>query len=175
MLLVEDEEPCVRRLPRRSCASAATRCSRRRAAPRRSRSPRACGEPIDLLVTDVVMPGMKGPEVAGRSVAARPGLQVLYVSGYADEVLGPREDLLAQGTLLLKPFSPETLSARVRELLDGSGSGSGEGRESFSPCASTNWHWAGTETYPDPKSHPNPTYPQAGCTRATRARRMRSR
>ncbi len=75
---------------------------------------------LHLLVTDVVMPGMKGPEVAARLVAARPGLPVLYVSGYADEVLGPREDLLAQGMLLLKPFSPETLSARVRELLDGS-------------------------------------------------------
>ena len=75
---------------------------------------------LHLLVTDVVMPGMKGPEVAARLVAARPGLPVLYVSGYADEVLGPREDLLAKGMLLLKPFSPETLSARVRELLDGS-------------------------------------------------------
>ena len=75
---------------------------------------------LHLLVTDVVMPGMKGPEVAARLIAARPGLPVLYVSGYADEVLGPRDELLAQGTLLLKPFSPDALAARVRELLDGS-------------------------------------------------------
>jgi CheY-like chemotaxis protein len=73
---------------------------------------------LHLLVTDVVMPGMKGPEVAARLTAARPGLPVLYVSGYADEVLGPRDELLAQGTLLLKPFSPDALAARVRELLD---------------------------------------------------------
>jgi CheY-like chemotaxis protein len=75
---------------------------------------------LHLLVTDVVMPGMKGPEVARRLTAARPGLPVLYVSGYADEVLGSPDDLLANGMLLLKPFSPDTLAARVRELLDGS-------------------------------------------------------
>jgi CheY-like chemotaxis protein len=74
---------------------------------------------LHLLVTDVVMPGMKGPEVARRLTAARPGLPVLYVSGYADEALEERDDLLANGMLLLKPFSPDVLAGRVRELLDG--------------------------------------------------------
>jgi len=65
---------------------------------------------IDLLITDVRMPGIDGPGVARELLSARPALKVLYISGYAEgRVLG--------GPFLQKPFSPAELSALVRDLL----------------------------------------------------------
>ena len=74
--------------------------------------------PFDILLTDVVMPGMSGRELADRLIGLRPGLPVLFMSGYAPEkVFG--EGLLDEGTPFLhKPFSREDLASRVRELLD---------------------------------------------------------
>ena len=72
---------------------------------------------IDLLVTDVVMPGMSGPQLAGRLTRSRPGLIVLYISGYTDHVLLERE-VNEKGTgVLQKPFRPDSLAAKVQELL----------------------------------------------------------
>ena len=73
--------------------------------------------PIDLLVTDVIMPGMGGAELARRLHAARPDLKVIYISGYADDTLGAQGQLADGINLLRKPFSGvELLSliARVR-------------------------------------------------------------
>ncbi|MEM8962429.1 MAG: PAS domain-containing protein [Acidobacteriota bacterium] len=71
---------------------------------------------IDLLLSDVVMPGMSGPALADRLVAERPGLRVLYISGYADSVALPRDH--PDRELLQKPFNPEALLRKVREVLD---------------------------------------------------------
>jgi PAS domain S-box-containing protein len=79
---------------------------------------RAFPGPIHLLLTDVVMPGMGGRELAEHVVAERAGLRVLFMSGYTeDEVLhrGVSAEAMA---FLPKPFTPETLSARVRAVLD---------------------------------------------------------
>jgi len=71
---------------------------------------------VDLLITDMVMPGMSGPELVRQAVARRPDLPVLYVSGYGDsashEIPGPH---------LLKPFTHESLACKVREALAGKG------------------------------------------------------
>jgi CheY-like chemotaxis protein len=80
----------------------------------------ASGHPddIDLLVTDIVMPGMNGRELAERLAATRPRLRTLFISGYPDdEVL---RGGVEQGTaeLLPKPFTMEVLARRVRRLLD---------------------------------------------------------
>jgi signal transduction histidine kinase/ActR/RegA family two-component response regulator len=73
---------------------------------------------IDLLVTDVVMPGMNGGELAKALTAARPGLKVLFTSGYTADKIGAC-GVLEEGTAYLrKPFSPRQLRARVREILD---------------------------------------------------------
>jgi len=75
-------------------------------------------EPLDLLVTDVVMPNMDGRELADRLRARMPRLKVLFLSGYMDDALLRRGVYEANETLLLKPFTPSSLAQRVREVLD---------------------------------------------------------
>ena len=71
---------------------------------------------IHLLLTDVVMPGMKGPELARRLRALRPGLRVLLMSGYAADVV--TADDLRDAAMVPKPFSPASLTRAVRNALD---------------------------------------------------------
>jgi DNA-binding response OmpR family regulator len=74
---------------------------------------------IDLLLTDVVMPGMSGRDLARRLADARPGLRVIYMSGYTEDTI-TRHGILEPGLVYVqKPFSPEALARRVREVLDG--------------------------------------------------------
>ena len=73
--------------------------------------------PIHALVTDVVMPGMGGPELARRAAERRPGLRVLYLSGYAEGALAGYDVPRRDAQLLAKPFQAETLLARLREVL----------------------------------------------------------
>jgi PAS domain S-box-containing protein len=75
--------------------------------------------PLDLLVTDVVMPGMSGPDVAGAVAAMRPGAQVLYISGYTDSSVGQHGVLEPGIAFLQKPFAADVLTRKVREVLDG--------------------------------------------------------
>ena len=71
---------------------------------------------IDLLLTDVIMPHMVGKEVAEKVRTLRPGLPVLFMSGYAQPVLG--STLGEEITLLEKPFSEKLLLAKVRDVLE---------------------------------------------------------
>jgi len=73
--------------------------------------------PVDLLVTDVVMPGLDGFQLAERLTARRPGLRVLFTSGYTDEDAGA-DGLAADAAFLQKPFTQEQLALHVREILD---------------------------------------------------------
>jgi two-component system cell cycle sensor histidine kinase/response regulator CckA len=77
----------------------------------------AAEEQIDLLLTDVLLGTVNGPELAQRLVSVRPGLRVLYISGYADQatLLGVLSSRIA---FLHKPFTPETLAQKVRQVLD---------------------------------------------------------
>ncbi len=74
--------------------------------------------PIHLLLTDVVMPQMNGPELARRLTKMRRDLRVLCMSGYTDDTVA-RHRLLARGIAFLqKPLTPDSLTRRVREVLD---------------------------------------------------------
>jgi CheY-like chemotaxis protein len=73
---------------------------------------------IHLLVTDVVMPGLGGRELVDRLEVDRPGMKVLFLSGYAGEAIAHHGILEAGLTLLQKPFSPAELARKIRELLD---------------------------------------------------------
>jgi two-component system, cell cycle sensor histidine kinase and response regulator CckA len=73
--------------------------------------------PIHLLLTDVVMPGLSGPEAGARLLAVRPESRVLYMSGYAGDPIGRRGLLPAGAPLLLKPFKEASLLRMVREVL----------------------------------------------------------
>ena len=73
---------------------------------------------IDLLLTDVIMPGLGGHDLAKRLEAMRPGLKVLYMSGYTDSSIGQHGVLQAGISLLQKPFTEEELVQKIREVLD---------------------------------------------------------
>ena len=79
---------------------------------------RANGGPVDVLVTDLLMPQMNGRELADRLSSLRPDLRVLFMSGYPQETLAPNGILEPDTYLLQKPFSAEDLARKVRELLD---------------------------------------------------------
>jgi two-component system cell cycle sensor histidine kinase/response regulator CckA len=73
--------------------------------------------PLDILITDVIMPGMNGKQLSDRLTELRRDLKVLFVSGYTDTVVG--SELLADGSQFLqKPFSAPILAKKVREVLD---------------------------------------------------------
>lgn len=80
-----------------------------------------CGgyrEPIHLMLTDVVMPQMSGRELAQRLEQLRPEIKVLYMSGYAEDVLSRQGVLESSITFLQKPFRQYELTAKIREVLD---------------------------------------------------------
>jgi CheY-like chemotaxis protein len=74
--------------------------------------------PIHLLFTDVVMPGLNGLELARQIRSARPGIKVLYMSGYVPRT-ADSNGLKESTSLLQKPFTLEELLQRVRSVLDG--------------------------------------------------------
>jgi two-component system cell cycle sensor histidine kinase/response regulator CckA len=74
--------------------------------------------PIHLLVADVVLPGLSGPEVAKQLVSIRPEVQVIYISGYAQDTITRYGISEKQPLFLQKPFTPSTLLANARAALD---------------------------------------------------------
>lgn len=115
VLVVEDED-AVRLLAVESLQRGGYRVIKAASGEEALRIADAFEDPIHVLVSDVVMPGIKGPELARRLRAARPSIRVLLMSGYAADVV--TKDDLREATLLSKPFAPAVLAQAVRKLLD---------------------------------------------------------
>jgi signal transduction histidine kinase/ActR/RegA family two-component response regulator len=117
LLVVEDEEP-LRQLTKEYLESSGFRVLE---APSGDQALQVAEEhkgPIQLLITDVVMPGMSGRELAERLVEQRPAIRVLYMSGYTDDAVIRHGILAGRDAFLQKPFSLQTLANKVRETLD---------------------------------------------------------
>lgn len=131
-VLVVEDEPLVRSLAVRGLQDQGYRVLQAEDGPAALAASRAYDGDIHLLVTDVVMPGMNGKELADRLSAERTGLRVLYVSGYTDHAV-VRHGVLEEGIAFLsKPFDMSSLARTVREVLD---SGRVVGRRSESNAA----------------------------------------
>ena len=76
--------------------------------------------PIAILVSDIVMPGISGPDLYARLVATRPQMKLLFLSGYAPDAAVRHGILDPAVALLEKPFGPDALARKVRAVLDGS-------------------------------------------------------
>jgi signal transduction histidine kinase len=115
VLLVDDEEP-VRKLMHSYLSREGFQLLEARNPEEAELIAEACQEPIHVLVTDVVMPEMTGPQLAERLARSRPDMKVLFVSGYAHDALA-RYGLDGSANILSKPFPASELLRRVRLLL----------------------------------------------------------
>ena len=86
--------------------------------PRHALEHAASGAPFDALVSDVIMPGMSGPDLANRLKRLRPGLRTLFISGYTAETVRGRGNLPLGSAFLEKPFDQASLLRALRALLD---------------------------------------------------------
>jgi CheY-like chemotaxis protein len=115
-ILVVDDEPAVRRV----AGKALTRAGHEALAAGSGLEALellASGQVVDLLITDLVMPGMDGVELAERACVERPGLPVLFMSGYAGRLPAAAQGAVRPAELLEKPFTPEALVAVVAKTL----------------------------------------------------------
>jgi DNA-binding NtrC family response regulator len=115
VLIVEDED-AVRHLASEFLQSAGYKVLTARDGTEALGVAEGSDEPIHLLVTDVVMPNMRGPELAKRLKALQTNLRIVYMSGYLEYNRG-NEDFLEGGFFLQKPFSRDTLVRKVGEAL----------------------------------------------------------
>jgi PAS domain S-box-containing protein len=120
ILLVEDD-PAVRRLARLSLERSGYHVLEAENPMLALRLANQFNQPIDLLLSDVIMPHSEGTPLFQRLAKTRPGMRVLYISGYADEAM-IRRDIVVDGTpFLQKPFTPLALLGKVRSVLDAPG------------------------------------------------------
>ncbi|MES1182399.1 MAG: response regulator [Myxococcales bacterium] len=115
-ILVVDDEPTLRSVIRRCLVRSGYTVLEAEDAHRALAVARASGA-IDLLITDVVMPGMTGLELGRALLRERPELRVLYISGFTFEEAVPVTDLASGMAYLPKPFETATLTSKVQELL----------------------------------------------------------
>jgi PAS domain S-box-containing protein len=117
VLVVEDEE-AIREVARRILSRNGYRVITAGSGAEALEVAASYADSIDLLLTDVVMPQMLGKEVAERVGALRPGIRVLFMSGYAQNILGVQGALSPEVVLVEKPFTERALLAKVARVLD---------------------------------------------------------
>jgi CheY-like chemotaxis protein len=116
ILLVEDEES-VRQLVRETLAARGYRVLEADNGAAALALAAARSDTIHLVITDIVMPGLSGHELVEQLLPARPGMKVLYFSGYAEDAFPTALSSAAQSAFLQKPFTLQSLSRKVREVL----------------------------------------------------------
>jgi CheY-like chemotaxis protein len=126
-VLVIDDEPAVAELARRVLSGAGYEVLVATNRATASKAARTTSRPIDLILSDVIMPGASGPEVAGEVRRLHPNALVLFASGYTAEAITERGILPKGVELLEKPYSAGDLTARVRRLLDERPGSAGDG------------------------------------------------
>jgi CheY-like chemotaxis protein len=117
LLVVEDDE-CVSRLLGYVLGHRGYQVLEARCPEQALRLFAAHGPRIDLVLTDMVLPGMSGRELAARLLAERPELKVIYMSGYPDDVLLRTGALSPEMSFLQKPLRPEAVAVKIRDALD---------------------------------------------------------
>ncbi|MFT3841619.1 MAG: PAS domain S-box protein [Myxococcaceae bacterium] len=117
VLLVEDDA-AVRRLSSRTLRTAGFVVHEATDGEEALQLIRQTATRVDLIVTDVVMPGLSGRQLSEAAQAVRPGLKVLFVSGYTDDAVVRHGVMREEVAFLNKPFVPQTLLKKVREVLD---------------------------------------------------------
>jgi len=117
ILLVEDED-LVRGLTKKILMQAGYNVLDAKGGAEAIRACRAHNGPIDLLVTDVVMPELSGKEVADQLLESRPAIRVLFMSGYTDEAIVHHGVLDASVDFIQKPFTWIALTRKVRDVLN---------------------------------------------------------
>ncbi len=122
-ILLVDDEAAVRRFATRALESRGYRVIEAEDGPSALALALRHPEPIDLLLTDVAMPGLNGRELAAALRTTHPGIAVLYMSGYAELALAEDGRAADGAGFLAKPFTVEQLAARVREQIDGTPTG----------------------------------------------------
>ena len=114
VVLLAEDEPAVRDFARRALERAGYTVLAAGNGDDALAASRGWGEQIDVLVTDVVMPGMHGPALAHRLGQQRPGMGVLYISGYAEDAVAGGGGFATPGGFLAKPFTADGLTRAVR-------------------------------------------------------------
>ncbi|HEX5855033.1 MAG TPA: ATP-binding protein, partial [Thermoanaerobaculia bacterium] len=117
-ILVVEDEVSIRTLARKVLESVGYRVVEAKSGPEALELVRRSGDPIHLLLTDLVMPEMAGTELASRLLESRPELRILYMSGYSDDAVVRHGLLDHRHHFLPKPFTPQVLLRKVREVLE---------------------------------------------------------
>ena len=117
-ILLAEDDPGVRRIALEFLKTKGYRVLEAGSADEAIRVARECHEPIHLLLTDIVMPGLKGEVLVERVTSIRPDVRVLYMSAYTEDAV-VNLGILAPGTNFIeKPFGPEELARKVRKVLE---------------------------------------------------------
>ncbi len=119
-MLVEDEE-CVRQLVKDTLQSRGYTVLEASHGEAAMKIAAAHQNQIHILITDVVMPGMSGRELANLLCKKRPGIKVLFLSGYTEDTIIHQGVLDSGPAFLQKPFTLQALSRKVREILGNAG------------------------------------------------------
>jgi PAS domain S-box-containing protein len=118
-ILIAEDEPDLRELTRIFLEGYGYKVLEAASAEQAIQRAESFSEPIDLLLTDVIMPGMSGRQLAEKILSKRPQTRIVYMTGYTDDMVGQHKVLEPGVKLLQKPFTKVDLALKVRATLDG--------------------------------------------------------